>query len=96
MSEPVRLIGVVEDIDGVQVRVGVDYSAVTVVPGGRFTDEQFTELMTLLQQAYEDPQRNMYYETEDDIGRAIHEENLEERIKAETKALDDGMPEWGN
>lgn len=32
----VRIIGTVEDIDGVTVAIGVDYDAVTVSHGGRF------------------------------------------------------------
>ena len=70
LKAAVRLIGVVEDVHGAQVRVGVDYAAVTVwapMPGGNvLDDQQFTEFMGYLQQAYEDPTRKAYAETEDE------------------------------
>jgi hypothetical protein len=66
LKAAVRLIGVVEDVHGAQVRVGVDYGAVTVwapQPGGNaLDDQQFTEFMGYLQQAYEDPTRKAYAE----------------------------------
>jgi hypothetical protein len=70
MSNPVRTIGVVEDFDGAAVRVGLDYRTITISapsPGGnRLTETKLIELMTLLQQAYEDPQRAAFAEDEED------------------------------
>jgi len=74
LKAAVRLIGTVEDIHGAQVRVGVDYAAVTVsapLGGGNcLSDQQLVEFMGYLQVAYEDETRRLYAEdAEDDRSR---------------------------